>query len=331
MAITTISKGLLALVAGFSVNTLAMGVAQASDSPQEPSVVLVPDEAKLERQAQIADLLRNAARLHMHMSAEAAENMLDENPELAVQIMNAKVDDGGQRILANAGTAKFEVLGDQQIFSQITPFASSGYASIYAHANTGTGPEGILSYRSTGIFGGSSGGYFRNLDGGVIAHAAESSSLGSNWGLYGNASVSGATNYGVYGVTSATNSYGIYGSATAADSQAGYFDGPVGQAGSYGGVVKAAIFTDCGLGTIYRYFTPQNVTPTNTTLSAGKCSIDFGFDISQRFWQASAVFSAEGRGVNCDLGGTNSTLTCFRYTIANPTAGWAGSIMVTIY
>jgi hypothetical protein len=66
---------------------------------------------------------------------------------------------------------------------------------------------------------------------------------------------------------------------------------------------------------------------------AGDCSINFGFDVSDRFVQASAVSTSMGRvarGVTVrDTGSTTEVLGFFRWD--NSGSGSAGYIYVLIY
>jgi len=99
------------------------------------------------------------------------------------------------------------------------------------------------------------------------------------------------------------------------------------------GLVKAAVFADCHSSgsTIRRSF--NNVGGTITIAdgpSAGRCTIDFGFAINDRYWVATAVHGTDSRGVSCELGSTSSKLDCIRYDPATA-AGLGGNISVLIY
>jgi len=149
------------------------------------------------------------------------------------------------------------------------------------------------------------------------------------YGVYAKAEGTGlfTSYYGVYG--SGTN-YGVYGHS---DSGAAiYGSGDVKQTRTGNGLVKAAVFAHCGGmgGTIvHRYFNNVNADPITIGPDGVRCTIDFGFDISDRFWVATVVDSND-RGVSCELGSSDTYLYC---------ASWRGSdgvhvegdIMVLLY
>ena len=110
--------------------------------------------------------------------------------------------------------------------------------------------------------------------------------------------------------------------------------GDVKQIRTGNGLVKAAVYVNCNdsmmLGAIRSF---NNVNTTQFTFSpgpgVGRCTIDFGFDISDRFWVATGVAGLDD-GVNCWLGGSNDQLDCFRWDATNGT-GSNGNIMVLVY
>ncbi|MCS7179507.1 MAG: hypothetical protein N0A03_09645, partial [Anaerolineae bacterium] len=120
--------------------------------------------------------------------------------------------------------------------------------------------------------------------------------------------------YGVYArAVGADYNYGVYASGSTA---AVYADGDVMQGRTDNGLVKAGVRMLCGS---YMYCFPtffNNVNDVEITgscgLTAGRCSIDFGFNISDRYWVATAVGNTD-LGVTCQLGSANDTLDCFRY------------------
>jgi len=141
-----------------------------------------------------------------------------------------------------------------------------------------------------------------------------------------------STKYGVYAeAEGATYNYGVYGSGSSA---AIYGDGDVKQNRTGNGLVKAAVYMPCGKNYLLcepiRFF--NNVTGGQISgicgASDGYCTIDFGFDISDRFWVATAD-SGYVRGVTCHLGSSNDQLNCIRWNVGG--SGVDGNIMVLVY
>jgi len=158
---------------------------------------------------------------------------------------------------------------------------------------------------------------------------------GAKTGVYAKAEGTGIFNsyYGVYG--SGTD-YGVYGHS---DSGAAiYGNGDVKQNREGNGLVKAAVYVDCNndllLGNIREFnnVTSNAIFPSPGSMN-GNCTLDFGFDISDRFWVATVVAMAGeslDQGVKCWLGSSNDTLECFRYHASSGT-GDDGTIMVLVY
>jgi len=97
------------------------------------------------------------------------------------------------------------------------------------------------------------------------------------------------------------------------------------------GLVKAAVYAKCHNtgSTIHRSFNNVGGTITITNgPSAGQCIIDFGFNISDRFWVATAVHH-EARIVNCEQGAGKTKLNCYRFE--DDGTGIGGNIMVLVY
>ncbi|MBC7228129.1 MAG: hypothetical protein H5T61_13025 [Thermoflexales bacterium] len=139
--------------------------------------------------------------------------------------------------------------------------------------------------------------------------------------------------YGMYAkAEGATYNYGVYASGSTA---AVYADGDVKQSRTDDGLVKAGVNMNCGSGYILCLPNPyfNNVNDVQITgvcgATAGRCSIDFGFNINDRYWVATAVGNTDV-GITCQLGSANDTLDCFRYD-ASSGGGSDGSIMVLIY
>ncbi len=140
------------------------------------------------------------------------------------------------------------------------------------------------------------------------------------------------TGAGVYGSTSSSLAYGVYGS-NSAGGYAGYFDSDVGQSRTADGLVKAAVYAYCADSSgsyIHRSFNAVNTNSITISsgASAGKCTIDFNFDINDRFWSASS-YGLVAQGVSCQQGTSNDKLDCYRWSTAP--AGVDGSIMVVVY
>ena len=108
-------------------------------------------------------------------------------------------------------------------------------------------------------------------------------------------------------------------------------NGDVSQSAAGDGLVKAAVYATCASAgsSVTRSF--NNVTGGAVTIangaSAGRCTLDFGFNISSRYWVASAPSSVL-RVATCTLNGTNK-LNCYRFDSAGN--GISGTIMVTLY
>jgi len=110
-------------------------------------------------------------------------------------------------------------------------------------------------------------------------------------------------------------------------------NGDVSQNAAGNGLVKAAVSAYCNFGASLVSRSFNNVTGGAVTIangaSDGRCTLDFGFDISNRYWSATAVVNT-ARFVACyPNAGSNNKLDCFRYNDAG--AGVGGDIMVTLY
>lgn len=119
---------------------------------------------------------------------------------------------------------------------------------------------------------------------------------------------------GVYGYSE--NGYGVYASG-GASSTALYADGDVQQNPVGNGLVKAAVSALCTdtLPEIDRSF--NNLGPTEITIvegeMIGECYIDFGYDISERFW--SVTPDSPVLASSCGLNNSNhNQLRCRSYT-----------------
>ena len=110
-------------------------------------------------------------------------------------------------------------------------------------------------------------------------------------------------------------------------------DGDIAQKLTSDGLVKAAVFADCrnAVASIDRSFNNvNNATISINSVANGTCTIDFGFDISERFWSATGIHADFTRDVTCVQSlSSNSKLDCLsRTTSGNPANG---DIIVLIY
>jgi hypothetical protein len=177
-----------------------------------------------------------------------------------------------------------------------------------------------LSLRPGAVISGSKSGSIllvENTDGGTDSYAIWGQSSGGGFGVVGR-SDSGPAVYG----------WSLSG-------YAGYFDGDVSQSRADDGLVKAAVYADCGNAGSFITRSFNHVSGTITIAngaSEGRCTIDFGFRIDDRYFVATAFTSGVGaasRGVSCDWGADNEKLDCFRWNDAG--TGANGKIMVLIY
>ncbi len=84
------------------------------------------------------------------------------------------------------------------------------------------------------------------------------------------------------------------------------------------------------LGTVvYRYFNNVNANPITIGPDGPRCTINFGFDINDRFWVATAVDN-DDRGVTCELGSSNTYLYCVHW-YGGTGNDVEGDIMVLVY
>jgi hypothetical protein len=127
---------------------------------------------------------------------------------------------------------------------------------------------------------------------------------------------------------------GVYGYSD--DGYAGYFEGDVAQSLPADGLVKAAAYANCSgtASSILRSFNNVGGTVTMNIWGQtdGRCTIDWGFDISDRYFVATAFSSGTGsaaRGVSCEWASNDEMLDCFRWSADGNPAN--GKIMVLIY
>ena len=223
--------------------------------------------------------------------------------------------------------------------------------AIYAYnaANTGLTTYGVHGRTDSGAFGGASGVFGEATSGsanGVYGRADGNNSYAS--GVFGEATGTTAPVYGVRGksasdhgfgvagqATAATgNTYGVWGQALSPDGAAIYGSGDVKQGREDNGLVKAAVSVNCNgtqiLGCTRSFNNVSgSINCANPGPGNGRCTIDFGFNISDRYWVAMAV-GVSDYGVACQKGSTNNQLACARWDAATGD-GANGAIMVLVY
>lgn len=103
------------------------------------------------------------------------------------------------------------------------------------------------------------------------------------------------------------------------------------------GTTKASALVNCGTASsIQRFFNQIGGTISVAGNTAGACTVEFGFDVSDRFWQVSPYSvvgsTVDPQVVNCQFGAAvgNSKLTCVvrSITSGNPQNG---AFMVTVF
>ncbi|MFO7743738.1 MAG: hypothetical protein R6X31_15675 [Anaerolineae bacterium] len=143
---------------------------------------------------------------------------------------------------------------------------------------------------------------------------AEADGAGTNYGVRGESFGLGA---GVLGVSNSASGWGVQG-WNSAGGDAGRFvgdvrvEGDVEQGRDDNGLVKAAAKISCyNLSTVQYSFNNVGdpVTVTGNLTLDGVCTIDFNFDLSDRYWSATAT-TASALGVTCRPGSSSDTLTC---------------------
>jgi hypothetical protein len=225
--------------------------------------------------------------------------------------------------------------------------SSGQFGSGVAGYGTGSSGQGVYGNGSAvGVFGATDAGSglfgFSRLGRGVFGRSIVTGTAGSatgltgaTYGVYGeNVSTAGG---GVYGRASATSglvagvagetrspggsgvfglgpAIGIAGASTSPNGAAVYGLGHVKQTVEGNGLVKGAAYIECDASPrLLRGFNNVNAVPVTVGLggAANRCRVDFGFDVSARFWTVSvdsadlSVMSACYR-----VGPTNSVLEC---------------------
>ena len=184
---------------------------------------------------------------------------------------------------------------------------------VHGEASHGTGPTKGVSGESgstngTGVYGEAtaSSGPTR----GVMGRSDSTDGLG----VYGYAGGATGENSGVYGQTASAAGYGVY-----ADNAAGGFDfmaggsGDVAQTLEGNGLVKAAVRIRCrdsGSFVDRSFNNVPDAGPMSITWNTiGSCTIEFGFDLTDRFWTATSVVSFST--IDCTLIVSDTSLTCW--------------------
>jgi hypothetical protein len=106
-------------------------------------------------------------------------------------------------------------------------------------------------------------------------------------------------------------------------------NGDVTQSRSAGGLVKVAISANCGdsNSTIQRYYTYGIIPTIANGPSIGTCTINPGFDPSDRYWTVTAPTSGAMQFASCGV--VSGQLSCIRTDITG--AGSNGTLQVLIY
>ena len=275
----------------------------------------------------------------------------------AVINVPASVLDGNKRFVeiqvrCPTGLGAYTLLSPRQEL-QAVPYAlglrlpfshsiNSSVTPIFAITNTG----GTSS--SPSLLGSSAGG-----DG---VHGLSTGAASADNGVYGETNSTSSTEAGVKGVSTAaaTGGYftssmgdGVYGSASSATNFGGYFNnsntttsggalyanGDAKQSLAGDGFVKAGAYVDCGNSgsLIIRSFNNVNTTPITIIdgASLGRCTVDFGFNVSNRYISALPFGNASPRTVTFVYGSTDNRLDFFRFDQTG--SGLNGGIMILVY
>lgn len=105
------------------------------------------------------------------------------------------------------------------------------------------------------------------------------------------------------------------------------------------GLVKAAATVECwpdaAFVTVYNSFNLITGAPVTIApgLDLGECYVNFGFNLTDRFFSATAIQIGEHRGVTCAVDtGNNNRLHCTRWrSVDAGSQGWGGRIMIVVY
>jgi predicted outer membrane repeat protein len=275
----------------------------------------------------------------------------------AVINVPASVMDGngryvGIQVRCPTGTGAYTILSPRQEL-QAAPYAlglrlpfshaiNSSIAPAFTINNTGgTGDSPAIrgsSVGSDGVQGLSTGA--ASADNGVYGETNSSSTNEAGVkGFSTNAAAGGyftsSTGYGVYGGTNSPADFGGYfTNSTATTSGAAiYANGDAKQSLTGDGFVKAGLYVDCGKTGSEIFQTFNNVNTTAITVingaSDGRCTIDFGFNVSRRFVTTTAYGYNSPRTVTFVYGSTDNRLDFFRFD--QDGLGLDGGIMIVVY
>jgi hypothetical protein len=140
---------------------------------------------------------------------------------------------------------------------------------------------------------------------------------------------------GVYGSASSTTNFGGYFSNATSTTSGGalYANGDAKQSLASDGFAKAGMYLDCrdSGSLIVRSFNNVNTTPIAVIDGAGlgRCTVDFGFNVSERYISALAFGNGVPRIVTYVTGTTSNRLDFFR--LDQDGSGVDGGIMILIY
>jgi hypothetical protein len=230
-------------------------------------------------------------------------------------------------------------LGLRLPFSHTINSSVSPVFSITNSGGTGSSPslQGS-SLGSNGVNGLSTGG--ASADNGVYGETnSNTTSEGGVKGVSTAAAAGGyftsSSGYGVYGSASSVTDFGGYftNSTTTTSGGALYANGDAKQSLAGDGFIKAGVYVDCGNtgSLIVRSFNNVNttaITVINGT-APGRCTVDFGFNVSNRYLTATAFGNGVPRIVTYSLGSTDNRLDFFRFD--ENMNGLNGGIMILIY
>lgn len=153
----------------------------------------------------------------------------------------------------------------------------------------------------------------------------------------------GTNNFGLVGVVDDTRGAGVYAVSNTAGGDglyarnphgglAGNFYGDVAQNTDAYGLVKAGVLVTCGASfpgvTIWREFGPNAIVYTDT--GTGECELNFGFDLSERFWSTSSAVPESAYAASCNVKFANHNVLVCSLRKADLTSV-NGEMMVLVY
>jgi predicted outer membrane repeat protein len=275
----------------------------------------------------------------------------------AVINVPASVLDGNKRyveiqVRCPTGTGAYTLLSPRQELQAVPyalglrlPFSHSINSSsnpVFAITNTGgTGSSPAMlgsSVGSNGVQGLSTGG--ASADNGVYGETnststSEAGVKGVSTGAATGGYFSSLSGDGVYGSASTVTDFGGYFSNATSTTSGGalYANGDAKQSLAGDGFVKAGVYVDCkdSSSLIVRSF--NNVNTTAITVidgtGPGRCTVDFGFNVSNRYISALPFGNVSPRTVTFIYVGPDNRLDFFRYDQTG--TGADGGIMILIY